>query len=187
MILVHVAQGKNIRNVMGSSMGSYVSPKLEVRESIISGKGLVAIKEIKKEELVIDYTHNPQRAVSIKEGRLFDKGILDYSMQIDEDILLIPTKVVDTDRINHSCDPNCGIRGIFQIVAMRGIKPGEEVTYDYAMADSDDYEMNCNCKSSICRKTIRGDDWKDQELQTRYNGFFIEYLQKKISIQGVQK
>src|SRR5687767_1453189 len=39
--------------------------------------------------------------------------------------------------VNHSCDPNCGVRvdsaGIPDLVAMRTIFPGQEITFDYAM------------------------------------------------------
>ena len=39
--------------------------------------------------------------------------------------------------VNHSCNPNCGIKvneaGAHDYVAMRDIEPGDEVTFDYAM------------------------------------------------------
>ncbi|MEI9966815.1 MAG: SET domain-containing protein [Candidatus Moraniibacteriota bacterium] len=33
------------------------------------------------------------------------------------------------DKINHSCNPNVGIRGRKQFVAMRNIKKGEELSF----------------------------------------------------------
>ena len=44
------------------------------------------------------------------------------------------------DFVNHSCDPNCGIVGAVLLVARRAIEAGEEICFDYAMTDSDDYD-----------------------------------------------
>ena len=33
---------------------------------------------------------------------------------------------------------------------------GEELTFDYAMTDDEPGELECNCKSPVCRKVIRG-------------------------------
>ena len=55
--------------------------------------------------------------------------------------------------INHSCDPNCEtdiIRGKIWINAIRNIKQGEELTYDYGY-DMDSYEDHpCRCGSKNC-------------------------------------
>jgi SET domain-containing protein len=55
--------------------------------------------------------------------------------------------------INHSCDPNCEtdiIRGKIWINAIKDIKKGEELTYDYGY-DMDCYEDHpCRCDSKNC-------------------------------------
>ncbi len=55
--------------------------------------------------------------------------------------------------INHSCDPNCETEGDddhIWIEAMRDIKKGEELSYDYCF-DVDDYEEHpCKCGSKNC-------------------------------------
>ncbi len=59
--------------------------------------------------------------------------------------------------INHSCDPNCETRekdGRVWIVAIRNITPGEEITYDYCLYDSDENEALCNCCVKNCRRTM---------------------------------
>ena len=86
----------------------------------------------------------------------------------------------EADFINHSCNPNCGIKGHLQIVAMRDIESGEEITFDYAMTESSDYSMDCKCGAKNCRKTITGNDWKLPILQKRYNGYFSNYIQIKL-------
>ena len=108
----------------------------------------------------------------------------DYDLQIDDDHFFGATdssELEDSDFINHSCSPNSGIKGSLQIVAMRDIELGEEITFDYAMAQSVDFEMPCACGSPHCRKLITEDDWKIEELQKRYDGYFSSYLQNKIN------
>lgn len=48
--------------------------------------------------------------------------------------------------INHSCDPNTYIRTIAgdrYVVALRPIRPGEEVTYDYCVNGDGDTPWDC--------------------------------------------
>lgn len=57
--------------------------------------------------------------------------------------------------INHSCNPNAGLRGR-TVVALRRIKKGEEVTIDYSITEDDPYwRLHCHCTSKNCRGTIR--------------------------------
>ena len=68
------------------------------------------------------------------------------------------------------------------LVALHDIQPNEEVCFDYAMTDSTPYdEFACGCGASICRGMVTGDDWKLPNLQTRYDGFFSPYLQRRIN------
>lgn len=39
--------------------------------------------------------------------------------------------------INHSCNPNMGIKGRVTFVALRDIKKGEEITFDYSISEED--------------------------------------------------
>ncbi len=56
--------------------------------------------------------------------------------------------------INHSCDPNAKtdvIQGKIWIIALRDIKAGEEITYNYGYDFSDDYKTHpCRCGSDKC-------------------------------------
>lgn len=168
-------------------MRSYISPKIEIRESKIGGRGLFAKDKIKKGEVVVDYTNGPGKFINMKESdELYGKGN-DYMIQIDNDRFFIATsddELEDVDFLNHSCDPNCGIKGSLRIVAMRDIVGGEEVTFDYAMTESSDYSIDCKCGSKNCRMIITGNDYKLPDLQKRYKGFFSEYIQKKIDKLG---
>ena len=58
--------------------------------------------------------------------------------------------------MNHSCEPSAIIRGL-DVLALRPIQPGEEVTFDY---NTTEYEMaepfECRCGSANCVGLVRG-------------------------------
>ena len=164
---------------------SYLSPKTEVHESNIHGRGLFAIANIAKGE-----------RIAVKGGHIVDKKVLcekiaprlgPVEIQIDDDLFIAP--VTEEERelsmlyLNHSCNPNLGLRGENTFVAMRDIRAGEELTHDWAMTDDDDYSFECNCGARDCRKTLTGKDWQRPDLQKRYAGYFSAYLARKIGLQ----
>ena len=57
---------------------------------------------------------------------------------------------------NHACDPNTAFRGL-DVVALRGIVRGEELTLDYGAAMNEYSEpFTCHCGSPTCRGEIVG-------------------------------
>ena len=111
------------------------------------------------------------------------------SIQIDVDQFVLGPELREPgDSINHSCLPNCGMRNATQLIAMRPIAIREELTYDYAMSDTSDYdEFECACGSGRCRRQITGDDWNQPELQIRYQNMFSPYVQRKINAARVAR
>jgi uncharacterized protein len=92
------------------------------------------------------------------------------AVQIEEDLYLSSPQLPHGNAVNHSCDPNCGLRGANLVVAMRHIAAGEEITYDYATSAGSPYaEFECTCE-----------DWTIPELQLRYRGHFSPYLANRI-------
>ncbi len=165
---------------------SYRSPKTEVHESKIHGRGLFAKTGIAKSE-----------TVAIKGGHIVDRETLQrdispklgpVEIQIDHDLFIAPVTSDERELsmlyTNHSCDPNIGLRGEITFLAMRDILAGEELTHDWAMTDNDDYSVECNCGASTCRKTLTGKDWQQPELQKKYAGYFSAYLARTISKQS---
>ena len=162
---------------------SYISSKVRVKESKI-GKGIFAIEKILKGETITDSTGGPVRYLSGKEASVYPAELKRYLFQTDEDQYCDAGDIEDreeADFMNHSCDPNCGIQGALRIVAMRDIEPGEEITFDYAMNESAyAFTLKCECGAQDCRRTVTGLDWYQRKLQKKYDGFFSDYIQKKI-------
>jgi len=168
---------------------SYLSPKTEVRESKIHGRGLFAIADIGKDEVVA------VKAGHIVDGKTLREKITPVlgpvEIQIDDDLFIAP--VTEEERelsmlyLNHSCDPNLGMRGEITFVAMGDICAGEELTHDWAMTDDGDYSVECNCGAPDCRKTLTGEDWQRPDLQKRYAGYFSAYLARKIALLEVRR
>src|SRR5213596_1433990 len=162
---------------------SYLSPKTEVCESKIHGRGLFATADIAKDEVV-----------AVKGGHIVTREFLrreitpklgPVEIQIDDDLFIAP--VTEEERelsmlySNHSCDANLGVRGEITFVAMRDIRTGEELTHDWAMTDDEDYSVECRCGAPNCRKILTGKDWQRPELQKRYAGYFSAYLSEKVA------
>lgn len=124
-------------------------------------------------------------------GRVVDRAELDglsaearsLTLQVEEGLYLAPVDEPDpADFVNHSCDPNAGLRGQITLVALRPIEAGEEVCFDYAMSEGSDYdEFACSCGTERCRGRVTGDDWRRPELRARYAGYFSPYLARRIA------
>ena len=162
---------------------SYISPKAEVRESAIHGRGLFAAEAFAAGEVVC-----------VKGGYIFDRETLrsmpewyaSAEIQVAEDLFIGPLAASEREGSmvfsNHSCEPNVGVRGQIVFVAMRAIEAGEELTHDWATTDDDVYELECNCGARACRRRITGQDWRRKDLQEKYRGFFSSYLAEKIRL-----
>ena len=161
---------------------SYLSPKTEVRESKIHGRGLFATADIAKDEIV---AVKGGHIISREELREVTPRLGPVEIQIGDNLFIAP--VTDEERelsmlySNHSCDANLGMRGEITFIAMRDIRSGEELTHDWATTDDDDYSVQCKCGAPNCRSTLTGKDWQRLELQKRYAGYFSAYLADKIA------
>ncbi|HSL59933.1 MAG TPA: SET domain-containing protein-lysine N-methyltransferase [Acidimicrobiales bacterium] len=161
-------------------LATYLTPKAAVRPAGDKGLGVFATAPIREGETVAAFG-----------GYVVDRATLDsmtperqsHSIQIDTDLFMASSPEPEpSDFVNHSCDPNTGIDGNILLVARRDITPGEELTFDYAMSDVDDYdEFECACGTARCRRKVTGNDWMIPELQERYRGHFSAYVARRIA------
>jgi uncharacterized protein len=158
----------------------FLSPKLEVRaEPEKGGFGVYAIDAVAAGEIVSVWGGY---IVDAEQLETLPHEVQQHTVQIEEGLYLATIGGAETaDFINHSCDPNLGLRGQITLVALRDIAVGEEVCFDYAMTDCTPYdEFECHCGSPNCRGIVRGEDWKLPELWARYASYFSPYLQRRI-------
>ena len=84
--------------------------------------------------------------------------------------------------LNHSCSPNRGLKIMgkkVKLVAIRNIKAGEEVTYDYSTTMyNDPWLLKCKCGSRNCRKIIGDFSTLPKKIQNKYKrlGIIPRYL-----------
>ncbi|MGH3884511.1 MAG: SET domain-containing protein-lysine N-methyltransferase [Pseudonocardiaceae bacterium] len=103
-----------------------------------------------------------------------------HASQVSAELFVLHGGLVS--KVNHSCEPNCGIRlnasGAHDFVARAPIAAGDEITFDYAMRNYsvDYFAARCRCGSRRCRGRITG--WRDLPAQRKadYHGFVAPYL-----------
>ena len=156
---------------------TWLNPKVSGAHTGI-GEGLVASAPLALEEPIVVWGGV---LCSRAELARFPALVSANCVQIDLDTYLLQPNLTAGDRVNHSCMPTCGFAGDRTLVALRALSPGEEITYDYAMSDTCDYdEFTCHCGTPLCRTKITGNDWKDPTLRARYGAFMSSYIQALI-------
>lgn len=138
----------------------------EARRSAIQGRGVFATRDIPRGTRLIEY-----------RGEVISEDEADIRYPFDEDerhhtflFRLDSGGVIDAGPrgsiakyINHSCDPNCEAveeDGRIFIDAIRKIRKGEELAYDYNFILDEPHTVAnkrlypCNCGSRKCRGTI---------------------------------
>lgn len=160
--------------------GSHLARELEARRaSGIHGRGVFAVEPVPADALLAVWGG---RVVGRDRLAELDSEARSLTLQVEEELYLAPIGPPDpADLVNHSCDPNAGLRGQICLVSMRPIEAGEEVRFDYAMSEGSEYdEFDCRCGAGACRGRVTGDDWRLPELQQRYAGWFSPYLARRI-------
>jgi SET domain-containing protein len=142
--------------------------RIQVRQSGVHGKGVYAIRSIKKGALVIEYKgemvtwkqalkrhpHNPEDPDHTFFFHIDDKHVIDAAYGGNA-----------ARWINHSCKPNCESdidekHHRVYIKALRRIEPGEELFYDYGLVVDGPYtkklrkQFACRCGAKRCRGTM---------------------------------
>jgi SET domain-containing protein len=161
-----------------------ISDKVRSGKSQIEGYGIMAVKCIPEGSLIVDYSDIQSTISRAEADKRYESGF-DHMLQVDEDAFLVTTTVLqhnEPQHVNHSCSPNCGMEGNRRLITIREVLMGEELTFDYAMTESSNYTMMCNCGTSTCRHVITGNDWRIPTLIEKYAGHFSPYIQQKISI-----
>lgn len=166
-------------------------PDLFVKETK-NGKGTFAAAGIRKNTVIMVFGGY---VMTRQSEEMLPERIRDIAITIERNLVIGPIKssqLSDADYVNHSCNPNCGIKGQISLVSMRALKKGEEIYFDYGTVlyqekGAPAYELKCECASNNCRAKITSRDWKLPALQTRCKGFFPYYIQEEIDKINLKK
>jgi SET domain-containing protein len=140
----------------------------DLRRSPIQGTGAFATRRIRKGQRVVEYMG--ERISDEEADRRYDES----KMRRHHTFLFTVDRKTVVDGasngneaifINHSCAPNCESvieDGRIWIYALRTIRPGEELTYDYLYQRTGDPEEDaelesfyrCRCGAPTCRGSI---------------------------------
>ena len=157
----------------------------KIKKSNIDKRGLCASKDIKEGTKIINYIG---KIISKKESEKnvkFDnkKDIYLFNLNnrydLDGDFKFNKARL-----INHSCDPNCEVEGVglkLWISAIKNIKKGEELTYDYGFSYDKDYkQFPCKCGKQNCAGYIvrSGSRWRINKKFKKQKNSVSNFFQK---------
>jgi SET domain-containing protein len=112
------------------------------------GLGLVTKLPFKKGDFVIEYIGYMHKNKEVEDhtGK--------YLFEINNKFTIDGSPRWNIARyINHSCKPNCEVdikKGRIEIEAIKDIKAGEELTYDYGKEYFDEFIKPFGCKCAKC-------------------------------------
>ena len=154
--------GHSIRKANGSD-APYV-----VRRSKIHGRGVFAARTIPKGTRIVEY-RGRRISYELATELYPDEGgrpTHTFLFELDNDMVIDAGQRGNAARwINHSCKPNCEAvdeDGRIFIEAIRTIRPGEELGYDYNITLEDPHTPQekrrwpCLCGARSCRGTLLG-------------------------------
>ena len=131
------------------------------------GRGIFARRRLAAGTEVLEFRGDIQPVAAFDD--------LTHALQIGPESFLSASGGID-DYVNHSCQPNCGIRqeratGRIVLVALEDIADGTEITFDYATTQmGGHWQMHCRCGAGTCRGIIG--DFADMPAVVRQ--FYID-------------
>ena len=146
--------------------------KIVTRKSSIHGNGMFAVAPIRKGERLIEYKgrRRSHEDVDADDSGDAESGHTFLFTLNDDWVIDANFEGNDARWINHSCDPNCEAvldededdskQSQVFIEAIRSIKPGEELTYDYGITLAERHTPRlkkiwaCRCGSKKCTGTM---------------------------------
>ncbi len=140
--------------------------RIQVRKSGVHGKGVFALRPIKKGETIIEYTGEVISWPEALRRHPHDPSDPNHTFyfHIDEERVIDAKFGGNASRwINHACVPNCEADEVGDrvfIKALRNLKAGEELFYDYGLVIDERYtpalkrQFACHCGAKACRGTM---------------------------------
>ncbi len=149
--------------------------KATISETETKGQGVFATQFIETGKIIFDW-EDGGIIFEASRASMLPNEVKNYAIQFDRE------KWIDTEKfgryLNHSCSPNAGIHGLYKLVAIKDIQPGEEIVWDYDTTENSDWIMpgGCNCMSPRCRKIIKGYQFLPEKLKEEYRDITSDWL-----------
>ena len=147
--------------------------KIERRQSSIHGNGVFAIEDIAKGERIVRYKGRLRTHEEVdEEYAAEDENGHTFLFTLNDDYVIDGAFEGNVARwINHSCEPNCESlieedakdrrhKDKVYVEALRDIKAGEELTYNYGIVLSEPHTpklkklWGCKCGAPACTGTM---------------------------------
>ena len=140
--------------------------RLQVRKSGVHGKGVFAVKPIRKGEAFIEYIGEVIGWPEALRRHPHDPDQPDHTFyfHLDDERVIDGLVGGNASRwINHACAPNCEAEddtGRVWLKALRNILVGEELFFDYGLVIEERYtpalkkRFECRCGAKTCRGTM---------------------------------
>ena len=133
--------------------------KFLIKETPGYGKGVFSIKSHKKNEIlfvfgekIVLWTKANHRSIRLGKNRWLNPSTDDLGHYL-----------------NHACHPNARFKKPHFIAALRSIKPGEQITIDYAtVVNIAKWNLKCACGEKNCRKLIKSYSRSAKNIQEKY-------------------
>ncbi len=149
-------------------MSTTRKPRIVIRNSRVHGRGVYAARKLKTGERIIEYRGE---RITWKEADRRPSSDPDdpnhtFFFSLSDGKTVIDAAVGGNAArwINHSCEPNCETEetddGRVFIEALRDIRSGEELNYDYGLIIDERItptlkkQHECRCGSKQCRGTM---------------------------------
>jgi D-alanine--D-alanine ligase len=136
--------------------------KYVTKGNAINGYGIYAQQNLPKDTIVFKGEGKSQRIITrnyvkthwnAEQQEIFRRYAYPLSSEV---FILWDNTPEDWSPQNHSCDPNTAFQGL-DVVTIRPVARGEELTFDYATVCNQDMEpFDCQCGAPNCRKQIVG-------------------------------
>jgi SET domain-containing protein len=140
---------------------------LIIRSSAIHAAGCYTTTPVRRGTRVAEY--DGPRLTKAAADALYDDAPITYLFGLGDGEIVIDGHSMAMF-INHSCDPNCEteeLDGRVWVTAIRNIRAGDEITYDYCLYDGGETEdCLCNCGTKSCRGTM----YSEEETRRRKRG-----------------
>lgn len=154
-----------------------INQDIYVKESGIHSNGVFTNIDIKKGTKIIEYLGEKitKQEAEIRCDKMFEMSKSNpqlgavYIFELDDQYDIDGDFDYNFARlINHSCNPNCEIdisEGHIWIVALKDIKTGEELTYNYEYDFEDYTDHPCKCGSANCVGYILAEEHWDKLME----------------------